>query len=418
MIENKPPRFFYGYVVVFLACLIMVVTWGTFYSFGVFFKPVLTEFGWTRTAVSVASSLVFLLSGFIGIFTGRLCDKFGPRIVVTVCSLLLGSGYLLMSQLSAIWQLYLFYGIVGIGLSGAYVPAISTVARWFVRRRGLMSGIVIAGIGVGTMITAPLANWLISSYGWRISYVAIGIVVLVLMTLAAQFLRRDPGQMGLVSYGEGEAESEGLNSVAGGFSFRRAIRTRQFWMLCLMFLSYEFSVNTILVHIVPHSTDLNISAASAANILAVIGAGSVAGRIMMGGAGDRIGNRPAFIICTIIILATFLWLLIARELWMLYLFAAVFGFAYGGYGPLIALISAELFGLSSLGVILGVVTFWITIGAAVGPAVAGRIFDITSSYQSAFLACIALSIIAMILILSLRPIANKKRRISDLSRST
>ena len=418
MIENKPPRFFYGYVVVFLACLIMVVTWGTFYSFGVFFKPVLTEFGWTRTAVSVASSLVFLLSGFIGIFTGRLCDRFGPRIVVTVCSLLLGLGYLLMSQLSAIWQLYLFYGIVGIGLSGAYVPAISTVARWFVRRRGLMSGIVIAGIGVGTMITAPLANWLISSYGWRISYVAIGIVVLVLMTLAAQFLRRDPGQMGLVSYGEGEAESEGLNSAAGGFSFRRAIRTRQFWMLCLMFLSYEFSVNTILVHIVPHSTDLDISAASAANILAVIGAGSVAGRIMMGGAGDRIGNRPAFIICTIIILATFLWLLIARELWMLYLFAAVFGFAYGGYGPLIALISAELFGLSSLGVILGVVTFWITIGAAVGPAVAGRIFDITSSYQSAFLACIALSIIAMILILSLRPIANKKGRISDLSRST
>ena len=418
MIENKPPRFFYGYVVVFLACLIMVVTWGTFYSFGVFFKPVLTEFGWTRTDVSVAFSLAFLGSGFLGIFTGRLCDRFGPRIIVTVCGLLLGSGYLLMSQLSAIWQLYLFYGIVGIGLSGAYVPAISTVARWFVRRRGLMSGIVIAGIGVGTMITAPVANWLISSYGWRISYVAIGIVVLVLMTLAAQFLRRDPGQMGLVSYGEGEAESEGLNSAAGGFSFRRAIHTRQFWMLCLMFLSYEFSVSTIMVHIVPHSTDLGISAANAANILAVIGAGSVAGRIIMGGAGDRIGNRQALTICTIIILATFLWLLSARELWMLYLFAAVFGFAYGGYGPLIALISAELFGLSSLGVILGVVTFWITIGAAVAPAVAGRIFDITSSYQSAFLACIALSIIAMILILSLRPIANKKRRISDLSRST
>ena len=418
MIKDKPPRFFYGYVVVFLACLIMVVTWGTFYSFGVFFKPVLTEFGWTRTTVSVASSLVFLLSGFLGIFTGRLCDRFGPRIVVAACSLLLGSGYLLMSQLSAIWQLYLFYGIVGIGLSGAYVPAISTIARWFVRRRGLMSGIVIAGIGVGTMITAPLANWLISSYGWRISYVAIGIVVLVLMTLAAQFLRRDPGQMGLVSYGEGEAESEGLNSAAGGFSFRRAIRTRQFWMLCLMFLSYEFSVNTILVHIVPHSTDLDISAASAANILAVIGAGSVAGRIIMGGAGDRIGNRQAFTICTIIILATFLWLLVARELWMLYLFAAVFGFAYGGYGPLIALISAELFGLSSLGVILGVVTFWTTIGAAVGPAVAGRIFDITSSYQSAFLVCIALSIVAIILILSLRPIANKKGRVNDLTRST
>ena len=406
MIEDRKPKFFYGYIIVLLTSLIMVVTWGAFYSFGVFFKPVLTEFGWTRTAISVASSLVFLLSGFLGIFTGRLCDRFGPRIVVTVSGLLLASGYLLMSQLSAIWQLYLFYGIVGIGMSGAYVPAISTVARWFVKRRGLMSGIVIAGIGVGTMVTSPVANWIISSYGWRTSYVVIGVVILALMVSAAQFLRRDPSRMGLVPYGEEVAELENLNLGAGVFSLQRAIRTKQFWMLCLMFPSYEFCVSTILVHIVPHSTDLAISAASAANILAVIGVGSVAGRIMMGGAGDRIGNKQAFTICAILMFITLLWLLVAREVWMLYLFAVVFGFAYGGYGPLIAVISAELFGLSSLGVILGLVTFWITFGAAGGPAVAGGIFDMTSSYQSAFLVCIALSIVAIIIALLLRPITD------------
>lgn len=165
MISNGGHKFFYGYIIVMLATIIMVASWGTFYSFGVFFKPVLLEFGWTRAITSGAYSLAFLLSGFFSIFVGRLSDRFGPRIVVLACGLLLCSGYLLMSQASSTWQLYLAYGIVGVGLSGAYVPSISAVSRWFVKRRGLMTGIVMAGIGIGTMIMPPLANLLITSYG-------------------------------------------------------------------------------------------------------------------------------------------------------------------------------------------------------------------------------------------------------------
>ena len=418
MARNGAPKFFYGYIVALAAFLIMVVTWGAFYSFGVFFKPVLTEFGWTRAATSGAYSLSFVLSGFIGIFAGRLSDRLGPRIVMTGCGLFLGLGYLLMSQVNAIWQLYLFNGvIVGIGLSGAYVPAISTVSRWFVRRRGLMTGIVVAGIAAGTMVIPPVANWLISSYGWRTSYNIIGIIVLVLMILAAQFLRRDPSQMGLSPYGEGEVEQESLNLEARGFSLQRAIHTGQFWMLCVMFLCFEFCVNTIMVHIVPHATDLKISAASAVNILAIIGGLGVAGRIIMGSAGDRIGNKLAITTCFILMSAALLWLLATKELWMFYLFAVIFGFAYGGYSPLISLMVAELFGLSSLGVILGAVTFSLTIGAAIGPTLAGRIFDITSSYQPAFLVCAGFSIIAIILALFLKPITNAGRQ-DDLRRST
>jgi len=415
--KNSPPQFFYGYVVVLLAFIIMVVTWGTFYTFGVFFKPVLTEFDWTRTGTSGAYSLAFMVSGFLSIVAGRLNDRFGPRVVVSACGVLLCSGYLLMSQVSAIWQLYLFYGIVGIGLSGAYVPSISAVSRWFVKRRGLMTGIAMAGIGAGTMITPPVTNWLISNYGWRTSYIVIGIVVLVLMVLAAQFLKRDPTQMRLIPYGEGVVESQNSDLEARGFSFQEAIRTWQFWVVCGMFTFSEFCVQTITVHIVPHATDLAISAANAAGILAIIGGAGVTGRVMMGGAGDRVGNKPATTICLIMMLASLLWLLAAEELRMFYLFAVVFGFAYGGYQPLISLVVAELFGLSSLGVILGAVTFSITIGAAVGPALAGRIFDITGSYQSAFLVCAALSIVAIILTLFIKPITNKGR-ISDPRRST
>ena len=134
MIENKQPKIFYGYIVVAASFLIYMVMWGTYYTFGIFFKPFLVEFGWTRAMTSGAYSLSLILHGLLGIVAGKLTDRFGPRVVVTACGLLLGSGYLLMSQVSAIWQLYLFYGvIIGIGISGGFIPLVSTVARWFVK---------------------------------------------------------------------------------------------------------------------------------------------------------------------------------------------------------------------------------------------------------------------------------------------
>jgi len=401
---NRDPKLFYGYVIVLLATLVMAVTWGAFYSFGIFFKPVLAEFGWSRAAISMGYSLGFMISGLFAIFSGRLSDRFGPRVIMATCGLLVATGYILTSRIDAIWQLYLFYGIVGIGSSGAYVPSISAITRWFVKRRGLMTGIAMAGIGLGTMIMSPLSNWLIASYGWRTSYVIVGIITFVTITVAAQFLKRDPAQMGMRPYGE--AEPENLNSSNSGFSFKKAITTKQFWMLCAMFTFVEYSVHNINVHIVPHTTDLAISAASAANILAIIGAMSVISRVVMGTVGDRVGNKPAAITCFVIMLASLIWLLYAREMWMFYLFAATFGFAYGGYQPLISLLVADSFGLSSLGVILGALTCPIMVGAAVGPVLAGKIFDATDSYRAAFLVCIALSIIAITIVPLLRPSAD------------
>jgi len=127
---------------------------------------------------------------------GGLNDRLGPRIVLTIAGFLAGLGYLLMSQIGAAWQLYLFHGVVvGVGMSGILVPMLSTVARWFVARRNVMSGIVMAGIGVGTLVASPVANWLISVYEWRVSYIIMGSIVLIVTVLAAQFLKRDPTSM-------------------------------------------------------------------------------------------------------------------------------------------------------------------------------------------------------------------------------
>lgn len=410
MIKGGKPTLFYGYVVAASAFFILMIVGGTTYSFGVFFQPLLDEFGWTRAMTSGAFSLYMVLHGCLYIVTGKLTDKYGPRLVVTVCSLFLGSGYLLMSQISAVWQLYLFYGVmVGVGTSGGWVPMLSIVARWFVKKRGMVTGIVASGIGLGTVIMPPAARWLISAYGWRLSYIVMGSVALIVTMVIAQFLKRDPSEMGLVPYGADEAVNERLNSAGEGFSFSKAIRSRQFWAFCLALLGFGYCLQTIMVHIVLYATGFGVSAVIAATILACIGGASVAGRPMMGSAGDRIGNRLAMVICFIAVFAALLWLLIARELWMFYLFAAFFGFAYGGISAVQSPLVAELFGLKSHGVIFGAVTMSIAIGGAIGPVVAGHIFDVTGSYQLDFLICVAVCIMAMVTTLFLRPTNYKGR---------
>jgi len=391
----------------------MMVIGGTIRSFGIFFQPLLSEFGWTRAMTSGAFSLYMVLHGGLCIIAGRLTDKFGPRLVLTGCGLFVGSGYLLMSQVSAIWQLYLFYGvIIGIGMSGGAVPLLSTVSRWFIKKRGMMISIVASGVGLGTMIISPMAGWLISIYGWRFSYIVMGIIVLTITVIAAQFLRRDPAQKGLFPHGDSEVQQGSPVSETNNFSFREAIHTKQLWMLCIVFLSAGTCIHAIMVHIIPHAIDLGISAASATSILITISGVSIVGRIVIGSAGDRIGNKMAIIISSLLMLAALLWLLLARELWMLYLFSIVFGLAYGVL-ILMAPLVAWLFGLKSHGIIFGVVDFSATIGGAIGPVLLGSVFDVTGSYQTAFVICIAFTAVVVITAIFLKPIEIYPSRMSE-----
>ena len=391
------------------ALCIVIASWGTYYAFGVFFKPVLTEFGWTRAMTSGAFSLAMIVQGLIGIVVGGLTDRLGPRIVLTLCGFLLGLGYLLMSQIGTVWQLYLFYWvIVGTGMSGATVPLLSTVARWFAARRSLMTAIVLTGTGIGLLIAPPVANWLISIYDWHVSYLILGGVLLVVIILAAQFLRYDPTQIGQRPYGENKGTEQWLKLRSEGLSLMEAVYTRQFWVVFVMFLCTAYSRLTVMVHIAPHATDLGISAATAASILATIGIMDVVGRIVLGSAADRIGNRQVFIIGFALMSASFLWLVPATEVWMLYLFAVVFGFAHAGAGASMSPLVAWLFGLRSHGLIFGVANIGLTIGGAIGPLLAGYLFDVTGSYQLSFFICAALCIVGLILTVLLAPIRGER----------
>lgn len=399
------PRFFYGYIVAGAALFTMVITYGAYNSFGVFFGPLLSDFGWTRAAISGALSLSWIMQGALSIVMGRLTDRFGPRVVLTICGLLTGLGYLVMSQIGAVWQLYLFYGvIVGGGMGGSWVPIVSTIARWFVKRRNLMTGIVLTGVSIGTLIAPPFASRLISAYDWRISYLIVGGIVLVAVLLVAQLLRRNPTRVNQGPYGASGRERQELVLKTHEFSFRQAVHTQQFWLVTGMLFCFGFSVYTIVAHIVLHAIGLGMSPTSAPNILATVGGLSLVGRIVLGSAADRFGNRQVFIIGFIVMAAALLWLVPAREMWELHLFAAVFGFAFGGCATSESPLVAGLFGLSSHGLILGVMSLLgFTFGAAIGPFIAGHIFDMNNSYQLAFIVAGALSIAGLTLTVLLSP---------------
>lgn len=390
--DAAQPKFFYGYVIVAAAFVIMTVTIGTYYSFGIFFKPMSADFGWNRALTSGAFSLSWIVAGFFTIAIGWLNDRLGPRLVMTLCGLLGGIGFLLMSQVNTVWQLYLFYGVlIGASIS-VFVPLLSTVARWFVNRRTFMSGIVVSGIGVGSLIAPPLANWLIQTYDWRLSFLILGAAILIIDLVAAQFLRHEPAQLGQKAYGENEITENTTQKATMSFSLKKAVCTRQFWTVLAMFLSFGFCFNALLIHIAPYATDLGISAATAAGIVAATGGASIIGRLALGGIGDRIGNKKAFVIGLILFLLASLWLLLARDAWALYLFAVLFGLAWGDLAAQQSPLVAMLFGLTSHGLIFGVLDLGFTIGSAIGPLVAGYIFDVSNSYQTAFLLSAAISI--------------------------
>ena len=375
------------------------------YTFGVFLVPVTTELNWERGAISGAYSMYMLISGPLAILSGRLSDKYkhGARILVTFSGLLTGIGFLLMSQIKSLWQAYLILGFfMGIGSSCGSIPLNATIPRWFAKRRGIAVGIAIAGIGLGATIAPSLAQWLISAYGWRQAFLILGLITLIIVVPLAQFIKHSPQQIGLKPYGENGIIEDKQSLVTEMGSFKQAIKTSHFWLLGLIRFCFVLYMQAVIIHLVPYAVDIGIPAIIAAGIMSIHAGVSVIGRLSMGFISDRIGGRLALSVSLITLTLALIWLPLAKEIWVFYIFAVVFGLAYGGVvPPLLTLLPAEFFGLKSLGIILGALNIFLTVGGSFGPPLAGSIFDVTGSYSLAFLIYIILSTLAFMLSLIL-----------------
>ena len=320
------PGFFYGYVIVASAFCLQALGLGMFNSFGVFVNPLMNEFQWSRASITGAISFTYVITALNSILLGRLNDKFGPRLIMTGCGVFLAVGYLLMSKTWSYQSFLIFCCLfIGLGLGGTDVVLLSTIARWFVKKRGIMTGIVKVGTGAGMLAMPLLINRLILSYGWQTTLLILGIILIFLFIFFSQFLFRDPLQKGLYPDGfSGEKPGQGC-LVEKGLTFGEALKTWQFWTIALAQTLFYTCANTIQIHIVPYGMDLGLSSSNAANLLSTLGALSIAGRFVMGGAGDLFGNIKALSFCFVCLLAGLILLQFSSTFWMLILFSIIHG---------------------------------------------------------------------------------------------
>lgn len=397
---KKTDTIAYGRIITAACFSIQAVGVGVFISYGVFFNPLMEAFGWSRAAISGASSAAFFITGLFGILVGRLNDRFGPRVLMSIAAILFGLGFGLMSQVSTLAGLYLVFGLVfGMGLSSVDVIALTTIARWFARKRGKMTGIVKVGTGAGQFTFPILASFLISGFGRQNAFILMGSFSLILLLVIAQFLHRDPEAFSHSSAGTPQEASKVQDQ---GLSFSMAWKTPEFWLICLVNLLLVFCLMSILIHIVPHAREMGISPHKAAGVLSAIGAVSMAGRFVSGFVIDRMGSKPVMVICFGFLVISLIWLTTADALWKLYGFACIYGIAHGGFFTAISPIMVELFGIRAHGFLFGAVVFSGAVGGALGPVLTGYLFDVTHSYLTAFRLILLISCTAFGLLLCLR----------------
>lgn len=404
--RDSAPGIFYGWIVVAASFLATISIYGGRFSFGVFFEPLQQEFGWTRAVTAGAFSMVGLVHGLFSFPMGWACDRYGPKKVIALGISMGGLGLVLSSTITAAWQLYLYYGLLlGLGTASCSAPVFSTVSRWFVKRRGLALGIATTGFSAGMVIMAPLARYLISVYQWREAYLIIGVIVWVVSIPAVLFIARDPSKKKVLPYGVTALEGQvgPSKSHSGGLSLRKAMGTRTLWLIYAAAFTSMMVYTMVVGHIVRYAMDRGMSPVKGAFVLSLVGLFSVAGRVGLGFASDALGRKLTLVISAVAVGLTMLWLMVASDAWMFYLFALVFGLFAGGSPVLLSGAQAEFFGIRSIGTILGASGIAIALGGATGPLLAGYIFDVTGSYSIVFLSMAVASLGAAVCTLFVRP---------------
>jgi len=394
-------RVFYGWLIVAVGFLINAFGVGTFfYGFSTFFNPMIAEFGWSRTVMSGVFSLSRLEGGIEGPIAGWLTDKYGARRLLLIGVTIAGIGFITLWLVNSPLSLYLIFGLVlSVGYNLGYTHATSAaVAKWFIKRRGRALSFLITGNGVGGAIFVPLIAWLIIQFGWRVATVIIGVATLAIPLPLSLIVRSTPEEMGLVPDGETvkqkSSPSDGEYSLASSgdsvspedvdFTVREAMRTRTFWVYAASMMLRSCILSAIVVHQIPHLTDIGIPYQTASSVLGLMVLMSVPGRFFFGWLGDRFNKKVLlFLLCLLQGAGIFIFIN-ASTLPLLYLFIVVYGLGYGGVIPLTLALRADLFGRRNYATIAGITMFLAMIGTVAAPVFAGYLYDTTQSYSLAF----------------------------------
>ncbi len=408
MVSKKAPAshlIFYGWYVLAASFLLLFFQAGARLSFGIMFKPMMAELGWNRAAIS---SVFFLNMVFFALTlsaAGRLYDRYGPRWVIFISTILLAAGYMCTAWVRSLWQFYLFYGVLtAIGTGGASLPLIAALmSKWFEKRRGLAISLALSGVCLGQFVLVPVFNWIVLAYNWRISYLLIGLIILGTNTiLALTVIKGDPEDLGYKPYGQRDAEKKAAATDSGNLitgekdlNLRQAMRTYSFWLfLAFMFVcgGGDFLVAT---HLVPFVTDYGVSPTAAARMLALFGLMSLGGILIAGPASDLIGNKIPIAATFVLRLLLYALIIKYRNPISFYIFAGGFGFTFLITAPLTATLAGRLYGFAHVGLISGFITTIHHLGGGFWAYMGGLLFDKTGSYQITFVGSAILVVIAL-----------------------
>ena len=378
-----------GWVVAFAGCAINTWTFGVFYAFATALEQMLAEFDANLSGIAAFFSVTVFLFFAVGIIAGPLADRYGPRRLVAVGAVFMGGGLWLTAQVQSLAAGILVYGLgVGLGIGSYLVPLNAATGAWFERHRTLALGVNTVGIGLGTLILVPVAEWLIRTAGWRSAFEAMGIGSVLVFALVALVSFKPPTPLAPLSVS--------ISAV------KRAVRRSEFWRL--YFAGFFMSVALFIpfVFVVQYAKEQGISSSSAAFLITSLGVGSVLGRLGLGVVGIRVGVLPLIIMCFAIQpLSYVIWLVAGSNYVLLLLFAALLGVGYGGFVALSPVAVVGIFGLEGFGGVLGVQYTSAGLGALVGPIGAGAIIDATGSYTVAIVGAIFISLVATFSVLPL-----------------
>jgi MFS family permease len=391
-----PPSPWLPWVVVGAVWLTLAIASGLYFSFPIFFVALLDEFGWSRGATAAAFSISSVMQGILSPGVGMLVDRWGPRRIMLGGAAVLGVACVLAGRIQSLWSLYAVTGVLAaIGLCAvSWVPSGTLIARWFAERRGSMLGLAFSGMGAGVLAMGPLAQWLITVYGWRAAYVMLGVGTLgVLLPLIWFGVREAP--MTAMAFRADAASERGDAQpapVSGRRDVRDALKTGAFWALFFAYLCTPLAVFSVVTHSVAFAVDHGFARLFVAGIFGLTGLLSVVGRIVFGMAADRIGRAASATIsygCTAFGTLSLLSLEIAPRAEALYAYALFFGLGFGARGPIITAMASQIFPGRRFGVIYGILSVGNGIGGGVAPWFGGFVHDLTGSYRVAFLIAVA-----------------------------
>ncbi len=371
-----------------IVAALFVVTYGIstpLAAYGVFLPVFAEQFGWSRGAISAAMSVNLLVGGLAGFVAGALADRHGPRALLALTVALAGVSFALVSTITALWQLYLLVGVLGgVGMSCFYLLTTATVTHWFDERRGLALALVLVGFNLGYITGGPLAAWLITRFGWRAAYCILGSVSGIVTTGAALTVRLPRLAERRVLHRPEPADAAARPSGAHGITLRQSLVDPRQWALNVSWLLLGGLAIMVAVHAVPFARDRGVSLEGASFALTAYGLGSALGRLIAGAVSDRLGTRTTIGVAYVLEVVALLTLLWVPSRGALLAALVAFGAGFAASDTMVAKVIPEVFGLRAIGAIMGMLTLGWRSGAAVGPAAAGFLYDVTGSYNLPF----------------------------------